>query len=182
MSEGTPEKTGVQKSDKKRREKTEKKKKGIKELKKELKEKDMQLNDYLTKLQYLQAEFENYKKMVTKEKENTIKFSNEELITELIDVYENLERAIQTGKNTDDKDALLEGVDMTFTQLKTLLQKHGLKEIKAVGQKFDPYKHEVLIKEEKKDVEEDTILEEFQKGYMLKDKVIRYSKVKVSTR
>jgi len=147
------EKTRLEKVEKKL---PDRKKKGIKELKKELKDKDMQINDYLTKLQYLQAEFENYKKRVIKEKENTIKFSNEGLITELIDVYENLERAIETGKNTDDKKALLEGVDMTHNQLKTLLEKEGLKEIKAVGQKFDPYKHEVLMKEEKKDVEEDT--------------------------
>ena len=151
-------------------------------LKKELEEKNKLLEEYLTRLKYLQADFENYKKRAAKEKEEFVKFANEGLIIKLLDVYENLERAIENGKKSRGKRALLKGVEMTYRQLKEILEKEGLAEIKAVGEKFDPFRHEALAKESKEGCEEGIILEEFQRGYMLNDKVIRYSKVKISER
>jgi molecular chaperone GrpE len=149
-------------------------------LKKELKEKTKLAEDYLNRLKYLQADFENYKKRVAKEREEFVKYANEPLIIKLIDIYENLERAVENGKKTEDNEALLQGIEIIYKQLKDVLEKEGLAQIKAVGEKFDPFRHEAVMKEQRDDCEEDTILEEFQRGYTLNDKVIRYSKVKIA--
>jgi len=156
--------------------------KEIEKIKAKLEETEKAAEDYLTKLKYLQAEFENYKKMADREREKIIQYANEELIIKLLDVYENLERALESGKKSNNKEALMKGVEITYNQLKDILEREGLKPIKTVGEKFDPFKHEAVMKENKEDCEEDIILEEFQRGYMLKDKVIRYSKVKVCKR
>ena len=82
-------------------------------------------------------------------------------------------------KNTSEHEKFVKGIQMIYSQIYSILSSNGLKKIDAVGKKFDPYKHEVLMKEES-EKEDDIVLEEFQKGYMLNDKVIRHSKVKVS--
>lgn len=153
----------------------------VKELKKELEEKNKQIKEYQNRIKYLQADFENYEKRVAMEKEDLTSSAKEPLILKVIEVYENLERALTNGTEGS-KEALLKGVEMTYMQMKEVLEEEGVTEIKAVGEKFDPSKHEALMNEEKGDCEEGTILEEFQRGYMLKDKVIRYSKVKIAKR
>lgn len=158
-----------------------KSKKTISELKKELKEKNKLIEDYETRMKYLQADFENYRKQVAREKDELKKLAKEDLIIKLLDVYENLERAIKNGHRTKKKD-LLKGVEMTYRQLSKILKEEGVEEIKAVGEKFDPFLHEALLRESRDDCEAGTILEEYQRGYKLKDKVIRYSKVKVAER
>jgi len=158
----------------------ESKKKEVATLKKELEEKNKLAEDYLSRLKYLQADFENYKKIAAREKEEFVKFANGALIIKLLDVYENLERAVENGKKSEDKEALLQGVELTYRQLKEVLEKEGLAQIKAVGEKFDPFRHEALMQEAKENCEDGTILEEFQRGYTLNNKVIRYSKVKVN--
>ncbi len=139
-----------------------------------------QVEEYKNLSMYLRADLENYKKRVTREREDTIKCANESLILELIDVYENIERAVETARKTND--AMAKGLEMIHASLKAVLEKHGLKPIAAVGEKFDPYRHEAILREVDDDHEEDTVLEEIQRGYTLNMKVIRYSKVKVSKR
>ncbi|MBI2558110.1 nucleotide exchange factor GrpE [Candidatus Woesearchaeota archaeon] len=124
----------------------------------------------------LQAEFENYKKRADKEKTEFTKFAHADLIAQMLPVLDSFEIAI---KNTNDKEKFIEGMKMIYAQFHSILEAEGLRHIKTAGEKFDPYKHEVLMKEES-DKPEDTILEEFQKGYMLNDKVLRHSKVKIS--
>ena len=155
--------------------------KTLSDLKKELKEKNRQIKEYETRIKYLQADFDNFEKRVVKEKEEIKKLAKEELILKLIDVYENLERAVNNGRQTKKKD-LLKGIEMTHRQLGKILRDEGLEEIKAVGEKFDPFLHEAVMKENREDYEEGIILEEYQRGYKLNDKVIRYSKVKVAER
>ncbi len=160
------------------------KKKGksrVKELKDELKEKNKQIEEYKNRIKYLQADFENYEKRVAREKEDLLRAAKEPLILKILGVHENLERALNDGAKGS-KEALLKGVEMTYKQMKEVLEEEGVTEIKALGEKFDPCKHEALMNERKEDCEEGTILEEFQRGYMLKDKVLRYSKVKVAKR
>jgi molecular chaperone GrpE len=152
-----------------------------KELLAELAQKNRQLDEYLNGLRYLQADFENYKKRVAREKEEYTKFANESLIKELIDAYENLERAIEISKKSSDGN-MTKGLEMVYSNMKSVFEKHGLKPIVSVGEKFSPYLHEAVMQELTNDHEEDIILEEFQRGYMLNSKVIRYSKVKVSKR
>ena len=124
----------------------------------------------------MQAEFENYKKWNAKEKTEFVKYANADFIEKMLPVLDSFEIAL---KNTSDKEKFVEGMKMIYAQFHAMLEAEGLRPIKSTGEKFDPYKHDVLMKEES-DKPEDTILEEFQKGYMLNDKVLRHSKVKIS--
>ena len=128
----------------------------------------------------LNAEFDNLRKRNLKERDEFIKYANEKLIQELIDVFESLERGIENAKKTENKDKLIEGMELVYKQFKSVLEKNGLVPIKALGEKFDHSRHEAMIQTLTDEQEEDTILEEFAKGYMLNGKVIRYSKVRVS--
>ena len=127
-------------------------------------------------LQRLQAEFENYKKRVDKEKQEFMKYAHADLILELLPLLDSFEMAL---RNTTDKEKFIKGIEMVFAQFYSILEKQGLRQINALGQKFDPYKHEVLMRQ-KSDKEEDTVLEELQRGYTLNNMVLRHSKVKIS--
>jgi molecular chaperone GrpE len=141
-----------------------------------------QLDDYKNKLLYLQADFENYRKRVEREKAEFRATANEALILDLLDVYENLERALEAAKKGDAQDSQMsKGLEMVYGQMKAVLGKYGLKPIDAVGKKFDPRVMEAMM-QEISDEEEDTVLDEFQRGYTLSSKVIRCAKVKVSKR
>jgi molecular chaperone GrpE len=149
----------------------------------ELSKLSAQLDDYRNKLLYLQADFENYRKRVEREKAEFRAVANEGLILDLLDVYENLERALEASKKGDAQASRLsKGLEMVHGQMKAVLGKYGLKPIDAVGKKFDPRVMEAMMQEASADAEEDTVLDEFQRGYTLSSKVIRCSKVKVSKR
>jgi len=151
-----------------------------KELLKELENTKKQLEEEKDRFLRLNAEFDNFRKRIQKEKEEFVKFANEKLILELIDVLEALERGMENAKNTENKDTLIEGMDLVYKQFKNVLEKNGLTQIKALGEKFDHYKHEAMMQTITDEYDEDTVLEEFARGYMLNGKVIRYSKVRVS--
>jgi len=137
-------------------------------------------SEYLDHLQRLQAEFDNYKKRVDREKSELIEYASAELVSELIDIMENLERGVASAKGSDDIDSIVKGMEMVSTQLKDILGSRGLKPIEAVGKKFDPHYHEAMMMTPTDEYPYNTVIEEFQQGYMIKDKVIRYSKVRVS--
>lgn len=147
---------------------------------KELKTLRKQLEEEKDRCLRLNAEFENQRKRLQKEKEEFVKYANEKLIIELIDIMESLERGLENAKGSNNKDKLIQGLELIYKQLKNILEKNGLVPIKALGEKFDPYKHEAMMQTPSQDDEEDMILEEFARGYMLNNKVIRYSKVRVS--
>jgi molecular chaperone GrpE len=128
----------------------------------------------------LNAEFENQRKRSQKEKEEFVKYANEKLIIELIDIMESLERGLENAKGSKNNEKLIQGIELIYKQIKNVLEKNGLVQIKALGEKFDPYKHEAMMQSLSDDNEEGMILEEFARGYMLNNKVIRYSKVRVS--
>jgi len=137
-------------------------------------------SEYLDHLQRLQAEFDNYKKRVDREKAELIEYASAELVSELIDIMENLERGVASAKGSDDIDSIVKGMEMVSTQLKDILGSRGLKPIEAVGKKFDPHYHEAMMMTPTDEYPYNTVIEEFQQGYTIKDKVIRYSKVRVS--
>jgi len=145
----------------------------FKKLEKELEEKAKLAEDRLNQLKYLQADFDNYRKKFEREKEDIIRLANENLIKELIIILDDFERSLNEVK--DEK--LKTGLFLIYKNLFKLLEKHGLKQIEALGKRFDHNFHEVLLKESSD--KEGIILEEFQKGYILKSKVIRTSKVKI---
>ncbi|MCD6455911.1 MAG: nucleotide exchange factor GrpE, partial [Methanophagales archaeon] len=115
----------------------------IETLKKELEEKTQLADDYLSQLKYLQADFENYKKMVAREREMYEMCATEELIKSLLPLIDNLEIAIASAKQNENEPSFVEGIELIYKDLMAVLGKEGLKQIEAVGEKFDPYKHEV---------------------------------------
>ena len=148
-------------------------KENVEDLKKETAElKDKYLRLY--------ADFENYKRLSAKNKVELIKYSNEELVRELLSVIDHLELALQHSSNNEASLALAEGVQMTLKELKTTLEKFGLITIEALGKPFDPFFHHAISQVESEESDEDTVVSEFRKGYMLKDKVLRASLVGVS--
>lgn len=127
----------------------------------------------------LMAEFQNYKKRVTKEKSDIREYATEKLITELLSVLDNFERALE-AKVEDDPAAYAKGMELIFTQMKTELEKNGLAEVEAEGQDFDPSKHNAVMTEENEELESGKVSKVLQKGYTLNDKVIRPSMVAVT--
>lgn len=128
-------------------------------------------------LQRLQADFENYKKRIERDKAEFAKFACDSLMGEILSVLDNFELAL---KNKDNKEEFVKGVELIYTQFFSILEKKGLKKIDALGKEFDPRFHEALMQDEKKGAKAGTVIEEFQKGYMLGDRVLRFTKVKVS--
>ncbi|MPL62048.1 Protein GrpE [bioreactor metagenome] len=143
---------------------------------KDLEDKNKEISEYMSHIQRLQADFENFKKQSEKQKQEIIKFANENLIINILDSYEDIERALEQSKTEKE---LREGIELIYSKLKSTLEKEGLEEIPAKGEKFDPFKHEALMAEDSDEHENGEIIDELMKGYTLKDKVIKYSKVRV---
>lgn len=125
------------------------------------------------------AEFENFRKRKEKEKEDYIKFAAEKVLVKTLEAVDNLERAVSASKNTNDFDSLLKGVEMTLSQLQKILLEEGVEAIEAEGQEFNPYEHQAMMTGESEEHGDNVVMQEFQKGYKLKGKVIRPSMVKV---
>ena len=125
----------------------------------------------------LAAEYDNYRRRSQKERDALYADVKAETVKELLPVYDNLARALATG--TEDE-AFLKGVQMTMSQLETIFDKLGVKAIEAVGQPFDPEKHNAIRHIEDETAGENTVVEEFQKGFVLGDKVIRFAMVTVA--
>jgi molecular chaperone GrpE len=138
-----------------------------------------QLDDLTNTLQRIQAEFENYKKRTEKEYQIMIKNANAELITQFLPMLDSFEFAIKNSNgNNPEIDKFKKGLEMIYAQFFSTLKDQGLRVIETKNQKFDPYKHEVLMVKEGE--QDDMILAELQKGYMLNDKVLRHSKVMIT--
>ncbi len=151
-----------------------------KNMEKEMEALKEQLEEERDRCLRLNAEFENLRKRTQKEKEEFVKYANEKLILELIDIMESFERGLANANQSNDIDKLIQGMELIYKQFKNVLEKNGLVPIKSLGEKFDPYKHEAMMQTPTDECEENTVLEEFARGYMLNSKVIRYSKVRVS--
>ncbi len=143
----------------------------------ELAKKDAVIADYTDHLKRLQAEFENYCKRVEKQHTESAGMASEKLIVKLLLVVDDFERALVQLKNVPAETR--KGIEMIFKNLHKILDEERVEPIKSVGEKLDPYKHEVMLQVES-DKPDDIILEELQKGYTMNGKVIRYAKVKIS--
>ena len=129
----------------------------------------------------LYAEFENARKRMDREKREFVKFANEGLIMEFLGILDNLERSIEAAKaKHQDYTAFLKGIEMVMAHVHEMLKKNEVTPIETQGKMFDPHCHEVLMQEETDKLEDGMIVEEFQKGYRIGDRVIRTSKVKVA--
>ncbi|MGM1046601.1 MAG: nucleotide exchange factor GrpE [Bacillota bacterium] len=128
----------------------------------------------------VQADYDNFRRRTQKEKEELAKYASSKLVTELLPVFDNFERALAATEDNPEFESFSKGVGMIFRQLETVLNAEGLTAMNSVGQPFNPEFHQAIMQVESDDYEEGIVVEEVQKGYMLKDKVLRPAMVKVS--
>ncbi len=128
----------------------------------------------------LAAEFENYKKLTLRDQREHVRFANERLLKELLPVIDNLERAIRSGTEHPAAGGLIQGVELTLKQALETLARFGLQPMDCVGKPFDPAWHQAVTKVESGTQPENTVIEEFQRGYMLHDRVLRAAMVSVA--
>ena len=143
-------------------------------------EKNEELHALNDKYLRLAAEFDNYKRRVQRDQRDTIRFANEKLFKDLLPTLDNLERALQSGREQALIEGLLEGVDLTYKHFLDTLQKMGMKPVASVGELFDPAKHQAVGQVESLTVPENVIVDEYQKGYFLHDRILRPAMVTVA--
>jgi len=127
------------------------------------------------------AEFDNYKRLAQRDQRDQIRFGNEQLLKELLPVVDNLERAIKAAKDGGSGEVLIQGVDLTLKQLVGVLTKFGVQTIPTVGQIFDPSGHQAVASVPSDQLPDQHVVEEFQRGYRLHDRILRAAMVTVST-
>ena len=149
----------------------------IKKLTTELEEQKAKTDEYFEHLKRNMAEFDNYKKRISKEKENMYKGIVSDIAQDLLPILDNFEKALGS-ECTDEK--YKDGMQMIYNQMSEYLKKQGLEEIEAIGKTFDPNLHEAVMHEENEEKGEKEIVEVFRKGYKIGEKVIRHSMVKVA--
>lgn len=162
--------------------KAEEPKEHKKEHKKEKKLEELQneVNTLKDKNMRIAAEMVNTLRRKDEETNRLLKYSNESLITELLPVIDNFERALNVDAKTTDIESYQKGMTMIYNSLKNILEKFEVKEIEAIDKEFDPSFHQAVMQEEKEGTKENIVIEVLQKGYTYKDKVIRPAMVKVS--
>jgi len=148
------------------------------EMQKLVQEKEQQYDRLLR----LQADFDNYRKRIQKEQANLIRYGAENALREILPVIDNVERAVESARKHDDSNSQLrEGIELILSQFLNALEKLGVQPIEAVGQPFDPNKHDALLHVHAPDSMEGLVVEEVRKGYYLHDKVLRPAQVTVGT-
>lgn len=145
-----------------------------------IKEKAGLADNYYDQLLRLRAEFDNYRKRMNKEREESQETAREEVIYELLGIIDNFERAIKTAEEMKDFKGVFEGIVLIHKQVNEFLNRYGVRPIEAEGKKFDPEYHEAVGHSESDGHAEDTVTEEVIKGYTFKDRVLRHAQVKVS--
>lgn len=133
-------------------------------------------NKYLRLL----ADYDNFKRRTQKDREISAKFRSQSLLTDLLPVLDNFERALAVEAKSEDAVSIMKGVEMVQKSLLEAVKREGLEEIKAVGEPFDPNFHQAVMQEKDEDAEPGTVLQELQKGYTLKGRVLRPAMVKVN--
>jgi molecular chaperone GrpE len=147
----------------------------------ELAARDEELKSLNDKYLRLAAEFDNYKRLAQRDQRDQIRFGNEHLLRELLPVVDNLERAIKAAKDNTSTDGLIQGIELTLKQLQGVLGKFGVQSIPTMGQPFDPTGHQAVASVPSAKVPDKHIVEEFQRGYRLHDRVLRPAMVTVSS-
>jgi molecular chaperone GrpE len=139
-----------------------------------------ELQIYQDKYIRLAAEFENYKRRAQRDQSDAIRYANESLLKKLLSTLDNLERAIQCGKDAGTTGSLLEGVELTHKQFLETVEKLGVRQVSSTGSLFDPNMHQAVAQVESETAELNTVVEEFQKGYFLHDRILRPAMVTVA--
>lgn len=142
--------------------------------------KDEQIADLTDKLTRQMAEFDNYRKRTEKEKSAMYEIGAKDVIEKILPIVDNFERGFATVAEEEKENPFVQGMDKVYKQLMTMLEGLGVKPIEALGREFNPDLHHAVMHVEDEEAGENVIVEEFQKGYMYRDSVVRYSMVKVA--
>ena len=142
--------------------------------------KDEKIEELTDRLTRQMAEFDNFRKRTEKEKSQMYEIGAKDIIEKMLPVVDNFERGLDAVKEEDKEDPFIQGMEMVYKQLMTVLGELGVKPIEAVGKEFDPNLHNAVMHVEDENFRENIIAEEFQKGYMYRDSVVRHSMVKVA--
>ncbi|HWO77701.1 MAG TPA: nucleotide exchange factor GrpE [Bacillus sp. (in: firmicutes)] len=145
-----------------------------------IRELEQKLEEAENKQLRLHADFENFKRRLQNEKLMIEKYKAQSLVTDLLPALDNFERALKADQVDDSLRPFFQGMEMVYKSILEALKNAGVEQIEAAGKPFDPHLHQAVMKESSSEYEPDTVIEEFQKGYKLKDRVIRPSMVKVS--
>jgi molecular chaperone GrpE len=151
-----------------------------KDLEARLQEKEKEAKENYDRFLRLSAELENYKKRAEKEKAETYKFANENILKDLLPVLDNLERALEHGRESGNLKGLLDGVELTHKALWTVLEKYGISKIEAMGEEFDPNHHEAVMVQEDAQKPAGQVISQLQIGYRLHNRLVRPAMVVVS--
>jgi len=152
----------------------------IADLRKQLEAKELEAKNSYERYLRQAAELDNFKKRTARERDEAIRFANEALIKDLLPVVDNLERAVAHASGGGNGKPLVEGVEMVLKTLLDVLMKHGVVQITALGQLFDPSKHEAMAQVESDTHEPNSVVDELHKGYMLRDRLLRPALVSVA--
>jgi molecular chaperone GrpE len=147
----------------------------------ELQRKTEELKELNDKYLRLAAEFDNYKRLAQRDQRDQVRFGNEQLLKELLPVVDNLERAVKASKNGGSPDVLIQGVDLTLKQLTAALSRFHVIPVETVGKAFDPATHQAVTSVASEKIPEQHVVDEFQRGYRLHDRILRPAMVSVST-
>ena len=158
----------------------EPKKKKLFEKKNKKDKKDEQIADLTDKLTRHMAEFDNYRKRTEKEKSAMYEIGAKDVVEKILPIVDNFERGLQSVPEEKKDDPFVDGMDKIYKQMMSTLEGIGVKPIEAVGQEFDPNFHNAVMHVEDEELGENVVAEEFQKGYMYRDSVVRHSMVKVA--
>jgi len=152
----------------------------IEELRKKLEEKEKEAKENHDRLLRMAADLENFKKRAAREKEEWVKFANEDLLKGVLPFVDNLERAVSHSEKAADIQGLVDGVKLTIQQLLQTLKQFGVTSIETVGRPFDPAVHEAMLVVGTDQEKPNHVMQEFQKGYLLNDRLLRPATVSVS--
>ena len=142
-------------------------------------EKDVKIEELQNRILRLQADFDNFRRRNTSEREQLATFVTADVVGKFLKVLDNFERAEDAARKSDDAAGIYSGIEMIRRQFEQTFKDLGVEEIKAQGEKFDPEMHEAVMRRQNPDMDDDTVEMVLEKGYKLRDKVIRHSKVKV---
>ncbi len=156
------------------------KKEEVQQLHRQVEELIKEKDEIFEKLQRVAADYENFQKRTPKQIADTIAYEKEKIIKTLLPALDNFEHTLQNAHSAENLDVIIKGVRIIYDQMLDILKAHGVEQIKALGQKFDPALHEAMMQKTEDDRQDNTVLEEFQKGYKLNGRVIRPSKVIVN--
>jgi molecular chaperone GrpE len=167
-------------TDKKQDKKTKAQKKEADKLAKQVDELSREKEELFSQLQRVSADYANFQKRVPKQINDRVSYEREKILKSFIPALDNFEHTLAGAESIDKSEDLIKGIRIVYDQMQEILKSHGVEQVEAVGQKFDPAFHEAMMRREDAEKEDDEILEEFQKGYRIGERVLRASRVIVN--